>query len=462
MLGPLLERCFELSQRHSTIGREFRGASATFLTMAYILLVNPSILKSAGVPEGSAVACTALAAGVCSILMGLGANFPIALASGMGLNAVVAFQIAPHAGSWQTAMGLVFWDGLIVAGLVLCGLREAVLHAIPRDLRRAIGAGIGLFIAFIGAVHARLVIVPGGTLAALQQDPGAAVPPVTFGDLSQPETQVALAGLLATALLLVHRIKGALILGIGVATVLAHVLGVARWPETFDPPSFDNLFQADLTGALQLKLVPFLFAMLMVDFFDTLGTVTALADQSNLASADGNIPHLRRILLIDAMSASIGGLCGVSSVTSYIESASGVAEGARTGLHSVFVGLFFLAAILLAPLAVLVPPSATAPALILVGFLMTLGVTRIEFSHLETGIPAFLTLIFLPLTYSIAHGIGIGFVTYTVIQMVSGKWRQVHPLMYGSAAMFALYFVLGDDARPLYDLLTRLQPSVGN
>lgn len=442
MLGPLLERCFELSKRGTTVSREFRGASATFLTMAYILLVNPSILKSAGVPEGSAVACTALAAGVCSLLMGLGANFPIALASGMGLNAVVAFQIAPHAGSWQTAMGLVFWDGVIVAALVLCGLREAVLHAIPRDLRRAIGAGIGLFIAFIGAVNARFVIVPSGTLAALQQDPSAAMPPVTFGHLNHPETQVAVVGLLATALFLVRKVPGALVLGILAATATAYLLGVGQWPTSFEPPSFANLFQADLGGALQLRLLPFLFAMLMVDFFDTLGTVTAIADQSGLAEADGRIPHLRRILLIDAMSASIGGLCGVSSVTSYIESASGVAEGARTGLHSVFVGLFFLAAILLAPLAVLVPPAATAPALIIVGFLMTLSVTRIEFNHLETGIPAFLTLIFLPLTYSIAHGIGIGFVTYTLIQLLTGKWREVHPLMYATATMFAAYFVI--------------------
>lgn len=441
MLGPLLERCFELSKRGTTTGREFRGASATFLTMSYILLVNPSILKAAGVPEQSAVACTALAAAICSILMGLGANFPIALASGMGLNAVVAFQIAPQAGSWQTAMGLVFWDGVIVAFLVLCGLREAVLHAIPRDLRRAIGAGIGLFIAFIGAVNARFVIVPAGTLAALQQDPSAAMPPVAFGQLSQPETQVAVVGLLATAFLLVRKVQGALVLGILAATVMAYLLGVGQWPVSFEPPSFENLLQADLAGALQLKLLPFLFAMLMVDFFDTLGTVTAIADQSGLADSDGRIPHLRRVLLIDALSASIGGLCGVSSVTSYIESASGIAEGARTGLHSVFVGLFFLAAILLAPLAVLVPPAATAPALIIVGFLMTLSITRIEFSHMETGIPAFLTLIFLPLTYSIAHGIGIGFVTYTLIQLMCGKWREVHPLMYGTAAMFAAYFI---------------------
>jgi len=448
-----LDRLFDLTGRRTTVRRELRGALATFLTMSYILFVNPSILKAAGVPEDSAVACTALAAGLCSILMGLGANFPVALASGMGLNAVIAFQVAPSAGSWQVAMGLVFWDGVVILLLVLCGLREAVMHAIPRDLRRAIGAGIGLFIAFIGAVNARLVIVPSGTVHVLKDNPSAALPPVTFGSLAEPDALVAVLVLLLTAFLMARKVRGALILGIIAGTALGLLLGISKLPTELHAPSFANAFQADILGALQLKLLPFLFALLMVDFFDTLGTVTAVADQGELADQDGKIPHLRRVLVIDSLSASLGGLLGVSSVTSYIESAAGVAEGARTGLHSVMVGLLFLASILLAPLAGMVPAAATAPALIIVGFLMVLSVARIDFGNLETGIPAFLTLLFVPLTYSIAHGIGFGFISFAAIKLLSGKFREVHPIMYGVSGLFAAYFILGDDARPLLSLV---------
>lgn len=456
-IRALVDRWFDLTGRGTTVRREVRGALATFLTMSYILFVNPSILQAAGVPFDSAVACTALAAAVCCLLMGTVANFPIALASGMGLNAVVAYQVAAKAGSWQVAMGLVFWDGVIVLILVLCGLREAVMSAIPRDLRRAIGAGIGLFIAFIGAVNARIVIVPPGTIFELPKNAKALLPPVTFGSLAELDTLVAVVGLVLTAFLLARRVRGALIIGIVVSTLLALVFGIARPPTEFKPPSFANAFQADVLGALQLKLVPLLFAILMVDFFDTLGTVSAIADQGELTDKDGKIPGLRRILLVDSVSASIGGLLGASSVTCYIESAAGVAEGARTGLHSVFVGLIFLAAILLAPIAGIVPPAATAPALLIVGFLMLLQVARIDFDNLETAIPAFLTLVLLPFTYSIAHGIGYGFLAYTLIKVLSGKFREVHLLMYGTSAMFAVYFVLGDDAKPLFELYNWLQ-----
>jgi AGZA family xanthine/uracil permease-like MFS transporter len=434
------------------VRRELRGALATFLTMSYILFVNPSILQAAGVDPDSAVACTALAAGLCSILMGLGANFPVAMASGMGLNAVVAFQVAPNAGSWQVAMGLVFWDGVMVLLLVLCGLREAVMNAIPRDLRRAIGAGIGLFIAFIGAVNARIVVVPKGTVHVLSTDLAAALPPVTFGSLAELDTLIAVIGLILTAFLMARKVRGSLVIGIAACTLLALPLGVAHLPTELKAPSLANAFQADILGAFQLKLIPYLFAILMVDFFDTLGTVTAIADQGALIDKDEKIPGLRRILMIDAVSASIGGLLGASSVTCYIESAAGVAEGARTGLHTVVVGLLFLAAILLAPIASIVPPAATAPALIIVGFLMVLTVARIDFNNLETAIPAFITLVFLPFTYSIAHGIGYGFITYTLIKVLSGKFREVHLLMYGTSAMFLAYFILGEDAKPLIQL----------
>jgi AGZA family xanthine/uracil permease-like MFS transporter len=457
----LLNRWFDLAGRGTTLQRELRGAFATFLTMSYILFVNPSILQAAGVPFDSAVACTALAAGVCCLLMGTLANFPIALASGMGLNAVVAYQVAQRAGSWQVAMGLVFWDGVIVLLLVLCGLREAVMRAIPRDLRRAIGAGIGLFIAFIGAVNARIVIVPAGTLFELQKNPRALLPPVTFGSLAELDTLVAITGLILTAFLLARKVRGALIIGIAASTLLALALGQPQLPFELRLPSFTNAFQANVLGALQLKLMPFLFAILMVDFFDTLGTVTAISDQGELTDKEGHIPNLRRVLLIDAVSASIGGLLGASSVTCYIESAAGVAEGARTGLHSIFVGLLFLVAIFLAPVAGIVPPAATAPALMVVGFLMVLQIARIDFAQLETALPAFITLVLLPFTYSIAHGIGYGFIAYTLIKVLSGKFREVHLLMYGTSAAFAAYFILGEDARPLVELYEWITKQTG-
>jgi AGZA family xanthine/uracil permease-like MFS transporter len=423
---------------------ELRGALATFLTMAYILFLNPAILAGAGVPRASCVACTAAAAGICCLLMGLFANFPLALASGMGLNAIVAYQIAAQAGSWQTAMGLIVLDGLIVFALVLCGIRGAVMEAIPRDLRRAIGAGIGLFIAFLGLVNARLVVVPRDTVAVLSRDSSQILPPVTYGSLRAPETAVAMFGLLVMAILMARRVKGAIPIGILIATGIALPWGVAKLPDHVSLPSFANAAQADVIGALrQPHLLPLLLAFLMVDFFDTLGTVTAIADQARLEDASGQISLLRRILAIDALSACVGGFFGASSVTAYIESAAGVAEGARTGLHSVFVGLMFLLAIFVAPVAGIVPGAATAPALILVGFLMCSELGQINFRDPEIGIPAFMTLVALPLTYSISHGIGYGFVTYAAIKTLAGKYREVHPLMYIVATAFAAYFICG-------------------
>jgi AGZA family xanthine/uracil permease-like MFS transporter len=436
-----LANIFEIERRGSTVGREVRGGIATFLTMAYILVANPAILVAAGIPHSSAVACTALAAGVSCLLMGLWGNFPLALASGMGLNAFVAYELAAAAGSWQTAMGLVVLDGLLILLLVLCGAREAMLRAIPVDLRRAIAAGIGLFIAFIGATNAGFI----------ERFPTAGGPPVQPGALTEPTTLLAAIGVLVTAALVARKTSGALLIGMLFTTVAGFAWDVAAGTTHFLPakpvalawPSFESALQADVVGALQWKLVPLLLALMLVDFFDTLGTVTALADKAGLADKEGNIPRLRPILVVDSLSASIGGALGASSVTSYIESAAGVAEGARTGLHSVVVGLLFLAAIPLAPWLTLVPAAAVAPALILVGFLMCESLTQIKFSEPATGIPAFLTVLFIPLTYSIAHGIGIGFVSYVVLQLLAGRVREVHPLIAVAALCFCAYFAAG-------------------
>jgi AGZA family xanthine/uracil permease-like MFS transporter len=433
---------FDLAARGTTISRETRGGIATFLTMAYILFANPSILAAAGVPFEAAVAATAAAAALCTLLMGLGANFPLALAPGMGLNAVVAFQVAAQAGSWQTAMGLVVLDGLTVLLLVLAGVREAVLHAIPLDLRRAISVGIGLFIAFIGAVNARLVVVPPGSLAALGATPDATVPPVTYGSLQTPEPLLAFAGLLLIAFLLSRRVPGAIVIGILVATAGALVAGVAELPAGawLRLPHFDTVFQADVRAAFALTLAPTLLALVMVDFFDTLGTVTAVSEAGGLHDAAGRIPKLRRILAIDSISAAIGGAFGVSSVTAYVESAAGVADGARTGLHNVVVAVLFGLCMFAAPMMAAVPAAATAPALIIVGFLMCQQIVRMDLTTVDTAVPAFLILLMTPLTFSISHGIGYGFIAFVAIKLLRGRPRDVEPMMYAAALLFVAYF----------------------
>ena len=421
--------------------RELRGALATFLTMGYILVANPGVLAAAGVPFDGAVAATAVAAAICSAAMGLIANVPIALAPGMGLNAVVAYQLAAATGSWQAAMGLVVIEGLLVLILVFAGLREGVLHALPVDLRRAMGVGIGLFIAFIGAVSSRLVVIPAAAAGA--GGAGAALPPVAAGSLADPAALLALVGLLVMAALLARRRPAALLTGMAVVTALALITGHAHLPQGawWGVPRLDTVGQADLAWSLRWAAVPLLLSLMMVDFFDTLGTATAIAEEAGLQDERGRIPGLQRLLAVDAISASIGGWAGASSVTSYVESAAGVAEGARTGLHSVGVALLFLVAAFLAPLAAIVPAAATAPALIAVGFLMCGAITRIDFRRPDTALPAFTTILFVPLTWSIAHGIGYGLLTYVGLALLRGRPREVHPLVYAVAGAFAAYFM---------------------
>jgi AGZA family xanthine/uracil permease-like MFS transporter len=419
---------FELADAKTTVGREFRGAVATFLTMSNILFANPNILSVAGLAKNSTVACTALAAGICCLLMGWIANFPLATAPGMGLNAFVAYTLVKTAGSWQAAMGIIVLDGAIMLLLVLAGLREAVMNAIPRDLRLATGAGIGLFIALLGLFGAGFVRV----------DADAGI--LTNGLLTTADAKIALVGLIVTACLMVKKVPGAILIGIASATGMGLLLKVVHWPTAWSGPRFGNAFHADVRGALHWRLVPALFSVLMVDFFDTLGTATAIGEQAGLVDGDGRVKRIKQVLIVDSLAAAVGGTLGTSSVTAYIESAAGVAEGARTGLHSVFVGLMFFAAIFLAPLAGMVPSAATAPALILVGFLIMQQATRIDFTRFDTAIPAFVTLVAIPFTYSISHGIGYGFVLYVIIKLLTGKPFQVKPLMYVVAAAFAVFF----------------------
>ncbi len=451
------------------MAREVRGGVVTFLTMAYIIVLNPLILglvpDSTGAylgggsePNLPAVAAgTALVAGVLTILMGSVAKFPLALAAGLGLNAFVAFSIATVS-TWEAAMGLVVLEGVVILVLVLTGFRSAVFHAVPNQLKVAISVGIGLFIALIGFVDAGFVRPGAGTPVQL----GAT------GQLSGWPVLVFSLGLLLLIALWVRRVKGAILLAIAVTTLGAFLLEAALdlgardvesnpggWGLTVptfdgivDVPDFGTLFRVDLFGAFSagavgvIGAILLVFSLMLADFFDTMGTMTAIGAEAGLNDAEGVPPHTERILVVDSVAAIAGGLGGVSSNTSYIESASGVGEGARTGLASVVTGLLFLLSTFFAPIVSAIPSEAAVPALVLVGFLMMQQVTGVDWADLEIAIPAFLTIVLMPFTYSITVGIGAGFVSYVLIKLVLGKARALHPLLLVVAALFVVYFAI--------------------
>ncbi|OPF75242.1 MFS transporter [Streptomyces antioxidans] len=464
---PLLDRYFRISERGSTLGREVRGGFATFFTMAYILVLNPIILGGAKDKFGEQLSgtqlatATALVAAVMTVAMGIGGNLPLALAAGLGLNAVVAFQIAPQM-SWPDAMGLVVLEGLIICALVMTGLREAVMHAIPQPLKQAISVGIGLFIAFIGFIDAGFVSrIPGPTGST----------PVQLGAdgrLSGWPVLVFCVGVLLTIALMARKAKGALLISIVVSTVLAIVINeiadirpeawgltVPTLPDSVvDTPDFGLLGSFSVFGAFQqvgvVTIVLLIFTLILSDFFDTMGTVVGVSNEAGLLDAEGRVPGLGRVLLIDGAAAALGGAASASSNTSYIESAAGVGEGARTGFASVVTGALFGLALFLTPLATVVPAQAAAPALIAVGFLLMSQVRSIDWERIDIAVPAFLTIALMPFSYSISHGIGAGFISYVVIKTVLGKAREVHWLLWGTAALFVVYFAID----PLERLLT--------
>jgi adenine/guanine/hypoxanthine permease len=451
----MLEGYFRLREHGSTVGTEVVAGLTTFMVMAYIIFVNPAILSFAGVPAlqpqgvpfAPTLAATCLVAALATAAMGLFANYPLALASGMGLNAVVAFQlIASQKLPWQAAMGVIFLEGVAITILVLIGVREAVLNAIPLSLKRAISVGIGLFILFIGLVNGGLV------------RPGQGIP-VTLGALTTPKVLVAVVGLLLTLLFLARGARAALLLGILGTTILAIFVnafhgggvwttpGVAVLPTSvIARPDFSTLgaginFEVFARlGVLAACLA--IFSIMLSDFFDTVGTVIGIGAEAGWLDAAGRLPRMNRVLLIDSLAAALGGAASTSSATTYIESAAGVAAGGRTGLSSVVVAICFALALFFAPLAGVVPPEATAPALIVVGYLMCAIVREIPFGDLEEGFPALLTMTVMPFSYSITNGIGAGFVSYVVIKLVRGRGHLVHPLLYVAAAAFILYFAL--------------------
>ena len=430
---------FRFSERGTDLATEIRAGVATFMVMVYIVAVNPGILSSAGIDPAAAAAATALIAGVMSIAMGVIANAPIALAAGLGINGIVAFGLVIGAGLTPAgAMGVIVIEGLVITLLVLVGLREAVMNAVPLVLKRAIGVGIGLFILFIGFVDAGLITKTAGTAA---QNPV----PVQFVFPNTPTAWVTYLGLLITVVLFVRRVPAALVLSIVITSVIALLAGVTAVPANISVlPNFSTLGMFDVTNVFtHLTVLPAIltiFTIMLADFFDTMGTATAITEQAGQLDEEGRVPNIGRLLVVDSVAAAAGGAAGISSNTSYIESAAGVAEGGRTGMTAVVVGILFLFMILLSPLVALVPFAATSPVLILVGFLMTTLIRDIDFRDIEEGLPALLGIILMPLTFSITVGIGAAFVAYVVIKVIAGKWRQVHPLMWVVALAFFVYF----------------------
>ena len=470
----MLDTFFKISERGSTVGREVRGGFVTFFTMAYIVALNPLIIGLAKDGDGKflggsgdhpnlamVAAMTALMAGILTILMGAVANFPLALATGLGLNTFVAVGIASKM-TWADAMGLIIIEGLIITVLVLTGFRTAVFRAVPAQLKIAISVGIGLFITLIGLVDSGFV-----------RRTGAGPVPVTLGDngnlVGWPIIVFAL-GLFLMIGLIVKKVKGALLIGIITSTVVAIIvekafkigpnfdgatgavnpkgwgLNVPKLPsKIFATPDFSLFGHINLTGAFNrvtvITAVLFVFTLLLSDFFDTVGTVTAIATEAGLIDKNGNIPNNDRILLVDSLAAVGGGLGNISSNTSYIESASGVGEGARTGLASIVTGALFLLTTFLAPLVAVIPYEAATPALVIVGFLMMSQIKDLDWADLGIAIPAFLTMILMPFTYSISVGIGAGFISHVLVRVVQGRAKEVHALLYGVTALFVIYFL---------------------
>lgn len=453
-----VDRYFRITARGSTFAREIRGGLATFFTMAYILVLNPIILGSAEDKYGNRldgaelVTATALVAAVMTVIMGVGGNLPLALAAGLGLNAVVAFQIASLM-SWADAMGLVVLEGILISILVVTGLREAVMHAIPQPLKQAISVGIGLFIAFIGFVDAGFVSrIPDAANSTVPVQLGSG------GSLTGWPILVFCLGVLLTIGLLARRVKGAILISILVMTVVAIVINsladIKSWglttPKMPDDvvaaPEFGLLGEFDLFGAFGettvITVVLLIFTLILSDFFDTMGTVVGISAEAGLLDEQGKVPNLGRVLLIDGAAAVAGGAASSSSATSYIESAAGVGEGARTGFANLVTGGLFACALFLTPLLTIVPMQAAAPALVVVGFLMMTQVKHIDWDRYEIAVPAFLTIAVMPFTYSITNGIGAGFVAYVLLKTVLGKAREVHWLLWGTSALFLVYFAI--------------------
>ena len=430
-----LESYFQFRELGTNWRTEALAGCTTFVTMAYIIFVNPSILAQAGMPPEAVTAATCLASAIGCFLMGGLARYPIALAPGMGLNAYFTYTVCQGLGvPWQTALGAVFLSGLIFLALIAAGIRQLILESIPRELYSAVAVGIGLFIAMIGLRNAGIITASPATM-------------VTLGNLRDPKTLLALGGLLLICALLVRGVRGAMLIGILATAAAGAALGFFDWtPHAYSPKALAGTWmKLDVRGALNLGLLEIIFVFLFVDVFDNVGTLVAVGTRAGLIDAQGRIPRVNRILASAATASSVGAVCGTSTVVSYIESAAGVVAGGRSGVTAIVCGLLFLAALVVAPLFGAIPAQATAPALIVVGALMLVHTEEIEWTNPAASIPAFLTLAAIPMTFSIANGLAFGFTAHTLLRVLAGQWRRVHWMVYLLTALFLLrFFWLGE------------------
>jgi adenine/guanine/hypoxanthine permease len=430
-LRTRLERHFGFAAHQTTWRTEMLAGLTTFVTMAYIIFVNPAILSQTGMPLAAVTTSTCLCAGIGSILMGGLANYPLALAPGMGLNAYFTYTVVKGMGvSWQTALGAVFISGIIFLLLTFGGIRQKLVAAIPYQLHAAVAAGIGLFIAFIGLHNAGIIVSSPATT-------------VTLGNLHAHETQLAIFGIVLIAVLQAYRVKASMLIGV-LATLAVGILfhQVKYTPSTFNPMAIrDTAFHLDIRGALKLSAFEIIFVFLFVDLFDNIGTLVAVTERAGLIADDHTIPRLDKIFFADATATVLGSLAGTSTVTSYIESSAGVAAGGRTGVTAITTGLLFLLAIFVAPVVGAIPDFATAPALVLVGALMVAGVSRIDWEEPRVAIPSFLTIITIPLTYSIATGLSFGLISFAALELATGRGRRQHWMLYLLAVLFLLRFI---------------------
>jgi AGZA family xanthine/uracil permease-like MFS transporter len=441
----MVDKLFKLKENGTNVRTEIVAGITTFMTMAYILFLNPNILGVTGMDKNAVFFATAISAGFVTIAMGLVANFPIALAPGMGLNALFATVALAGVGMpWQAALGAVFISGLIFILLTVTKVRQILVVAVPNSMKRAITVGIGLFITIIGFKLSEIMVVSASVIPPTLETMGKSSAPVTLqffewnigmGSFSNHSMVLCLIGLGLTAILMALRVKGALLIGIVAATLIGIPLGVTVIPENFKVfslPDFHNLAVGalDIKGALNMGIWTVVFTFTFVELFDTFGTLVGTANKAGLIDKDGNSPKIGKAMLVDAFGVSFGALMGTSTVTAYVESAAGIGEGGRTGLTAVTTGIFFLLALILASIAGIIPNAATAPALIIVGVLMVSSILEIDFSDFTEGFPAFLTFILMPLTYSIANGIAGGIISYVILKVATGKTKQVHWMMY--------------------------------
>jgi AGZA family xanthine/uracil permease-like MFS transporter len=426
----LLDRYFKLTENQTTVRQELLGGATTFMTMAYIVVVNPQILAQAGMPPEGVVFATCVSAAVATLVMGLYANYPIALAPGMSLNAYFTYSvcISMHI-PWRTALGVVFFSGVLFVLLTVTRVREQIVDGIPDCLKHSTAAGIGLFIAFVGMRNAKLVVANPATF-------------VSIGNFSDRAVQAACFGIVLTLILMARRINGAILLGILGTTLFGIVRGIASWPSGLVamPQPSSTFLQLDFRGAMHLGLLEIIFAFLFVDLFDNVGTLVGVCEQAGFIK-NGKIPRVGRILLADGVGTMFGALTGTSTVTSYIESAAGIAAGARTGLSNIVVAVLFLLALLFSPLATAIPGFATAPALILVGALMTQSIAHVKWADFTEAFPAFMTMLATPLTFSIATGLSLGVISFSTVKLGAGKYREVSIVLWILTGLFLLRYI---------------------